>query len=71
MTNYPHPTIAREGWPFLAIALALAIGATAWCAIKVSVFMNVFNVHSPASVKVSIGGKVSATTNILAVLQGK
>ena len=100
MTNYPHPIIAREGWPFLAIALVLAIGATVWCAawsiplwiialfvlqffrdparpvpqdedavlspvdgrivavertrdtyaerdaIKVSVFMNVFNVHS-------------------------
>jgi phosphatidylserine decarboxylase len=103
MTNYPHPIIAREGWPFLAIALALAIGATVWCAvwsiplwiialfvlqffrdparavpqdegavlspvdgrivavervqdvyakrdaIKVSVFMNVFNVHSQRS----------------------
>jgi len=103
MNNYPHPIIAREGWPFLAIALALAIGATIWCAlwsiplwiialfvlqffrdparlvpqdegavlspvdgrivavervqdvyaerdaIKVSVFMNVFNVHSQRS----------------------
>jgi len=33
MNNYPHPIIAREGWPFLAISLALAIGATVWCAI--------------------------------------
>lgn len=103
MTNYPHPIIAREGWPFLAIALVLSIGATVWCAawsiplwiialfvlqffrdparpipqdegavlcpadgrivavervqdvyaqrdaIKVSVFMNVFNVHSQRS----------------------
>ncbi len=103
MTNYPHPIIAREGWPFLAIALVLAIAATVWCAtwsiplwiialfvlqffrdpareipqqagavlspadgrivkvertrdeylqrdaIKVSVFMNVFNVHSNRS----------------------
>jgi len=32
MTNYPHPIIAREGWPFLAITLVLALGATAWCA---------------------------------------
>jgi len=32
MTNYPHPIIAREGWPFLAISLALAIAATVWCA---------------------------------------
>jgi len=101
--NYPHPIIAREGWPFLAIAVALALAATLWCAtwsiplwiialfvlqffrdparpvpqdkgavlspadgrivkvertrdeylqrdaIKVSVFMNVFNVHSNRS----------------------
>ena len=103
MKNYPHPIIAREGWPFLAIAVVLALAATFWCAswsiplwiialfvlqffrdpareipqqagavlapadgrivkvertrdeylqreaIKVSVFMNVFNVHSNRS----------------------
>jgi phosphatidylserine decarboxylase len=32
MTNYPHPIIAREGWPFLAISLVLAVAATVWCA---------------------------------------
>ncbi len=32
MKNYPHPIIAREGWPFLAISLVLAIAATVWCA---------------------------------------
>ena len=32
MSNYPHPIIAREGWPFLAITLILAISATVWCA---------------------------------------
>jgi phosphatidylserine decarboxylase len=103
MNNYPHPIIAREGWPFLAISVFLAIAAAIWCAawsiplwiialfilqffrdppreipqdagavlspadgrivavergndpyvqreaIKVSVFMNVFNVHSNRS----------------------
>ena len=103
MNQYPHPIIAREGWPFLAISVILAIAATLWCAvwsiplwvialfvlqffrdppreipqdagavlspadgrivavervndpyvqreaIKVSVFMNVFNVHSNRS----------------------
>jgi phosphatidylserine decarboxylase len=102
--NYPHPLIAREGWPFLAIAVAAAVLVTyfagwAWAsplwvialfvlqffrdparavpqgenlviapadgrivavektrdiyrdrdATKVSVFMNVFNVHSNRS----------------------
>lgn len=102
--NYPHPLIAREGWPFIAISLILAAGLSWWCpvwsipvwiffvfcvqffrdparviagtgpksvvcpadgrvivveeaddpylnrrALKVSVFMNVFNVHSNRS----------------------
>ncbi len=104
MNNYSHPIIAREGWPFLAGAVAIAVllsafgitvlAALAWViavfvlqffrdpareipqdpgavlspadgrivavervndpyvqrdAIKVSVFMNVFNVHSNRS----------------------
>ncbi len=32
MKNYPHPIIAREGWPFLAISTVLAIAVTVWCA---------------------------------------
>jgi phosphatidylserine decarboxylase len=102
--RYPHPLIAREGWPFLAIAFALSLGINfslglAWAlpfwlatvfilqffrdppraipddpqavlspadgrivavekardpyvgreALKISVFMNVFNVHSNRS----------------------
>ena len=105
MNDYPHPIIAREGWPFLAVAGAVALaltalgrpvaaalawivfvfvlqffrdpaarraaGASARCsspadgrvvevekardpyldrdALKISVFMNVFNVHSNRS----------------------
>ena len=104
MKTYPHPIIAREGWPFLAIAIVIAVLATyfgcgwwslpLWLlalfvlqffrdppreipqdadavlspadgrivavertqdayaqreAIKISVFMNVFNVHSNRS----------------------
>ena len=102
--NYPHPIIAREGWPFLAIAIAVAfalsltslwlLAALAWLvvlfilqffrdpprtipqqpnavlspadgrivsvgtvrdpyldrdALKISVFMNIFNAHSNRS----------------------
>jgi phosphatidylserine decarboxylase len=73
-SSYPHPIIAREGRPFLAIAVAISL-IVSWFsiwwslpfwlatlfvlqflktedpfanrpALKISVFMNVFNVHS-------------------------
>jgi phosphatidylserine decarboxylase len=110
--HYPHPLIAREGWPFLAIATGLAVASTVWLgwgslpfwiiavfvlqffrdparvivageksvvapadgrivaiekthdqyanreALKVSVFMNVFNVHSNRS---PVDGEVMGT----------
>jgi phosphatidylserine decarboxylase len=104
VTNYPHPIIAREGWPFVGLAVAVAVALSftplwplavlAWIvaifvlqffrdpareipaeagavlspadgkvvvvgkardpyldrdALKISVFMNVFNVHSNRS----------------------
>lgn len=116
--NYPHPIIAKEGWPFLGIAIALAAIATyfvgAWSfplwiialfvlqffrdpartvpldpnavlspadgrivvvekatdeftnreALKISVFMNVFNVHSNRS-------PVDGTVNQVQYFPGK
>jgi phosphatidylserine decarboxylase len=110
LKNYPHPIIAREGWPFLAIIICLAALATyfggvwsipVWIialfvlqffrdpgrvipqnenavlspadgrivvvektqdpyanreALKISVFMNVFNVHSNRS---PVDGKIN------------
>jgi phosphatidylserine decarboxylase len=29
VANYPHPIIAREGWPFVAIAIVVALLLTA------------------------------------------
>lgn len=104
LNNYPHPIIAREGWPFLAGSIAVSLFVTFWAgwlwalplwiislfvlqffrdpprnvpqapnivlapadgrivaverahdhylqrdALKISVFMNVFNVHSNRS----------------------
>jgi phosphatidylserine decarboxylase len=40
--NYPHPIIAREGWPFLVITLILAAGATVWCAVWSIPFWIIF-----------------------------
>ena len=28
MKNYPHPIVAREGWPFLAVSLLVAVGVS-------------------------------------------
>ncbi|HBT33707.1 MAG TPA: phosphatidylserine decarboxylase family protein [Pusillimonas sp.] len=115
---YPHPVIAREGWPFLAIAVVIAIAVTLWSpgislifwllalfvlqffrdparvapdgeanvlspadgrivaveetldpyanrqALKISVFMNVFNVHSNRS-------PVNGTIESIAYFPGK
>ncbi len=33
MNHYPHPFIAREGWPFLAASLAVSVIVTLWCAL--------------------------------------
>lgn len=33
MNNYPHPIIAREGWPFLTIAIVVAAVASYFCGI--------------------------------------
>jgi phosphatidylserine decarboxylase len=113
MSAYPHPIIAKEGWPFLAIAVIVAVVATGffgwwsipfWLAVlfvlqffrdparpvpegeglvlcpadgrvlvvgrerdpylqrdalKISIFMNVFNVHSNRS---PVSGTVQAVT---------
>lgn len=36
--NYPHPIIAREGWPFIALALVVAIAVHAFAGWAAAVF---------------------------------
>ena len=38
MTHYPHPIIAREGWPFIAIALAVAAGVHSYAGFSWAAF---------------------------------
>ena len=65
MNNYPHPIIAREGWPFLAIALILAIAATIWCAIWsipvwiIALFVLQFFRDPPREIPQTVGAVLS------------
>ncbi|MFZ9530230.1 MAG: phosphatidylserine decarboxylase family protein, partial [Burkholderiales bacterium] len=38
MKKYPHPIIAREGWPFIALALAFAMGIHAYAGFGAAAF---------------------------------
>ncbi len=38
MTHYPHPIIAREGWPFIAIALVVAAGVHSYAGFSWAAF---------------------------------
>jgi phosphatidylserine decarboxylase len=38
MKKYPHPIIAREGWPFIALALAAAVGIHAYAGLGAAAF---------------------------------
>ncbi len=38
MKSYPHPIIAREGWPFIVIAVALAAGIQAFAGFSWAAF---------------------------------
>jgi len=37
MTAYPHPLLAREGWPFIGVALALALAVAWWAGLAWSI----------------------------------
>jgi phosphatidylserine decarboxylase len=56
LSNYPHPIIAREGWPFLGIALVAALvassvlGVWSWPLWVIAVFVLQFFRDPPRSI---------------------
>ena len=72
--NYPHPIIAREGWPFLAVSLALAVAGTVWCAVWsiplwiIALFVLQFFRDPPRAIPQDVGAVLSpADGRIVAV----
>lgn len=57
-TNYPHPILAKEGWPFIALALAAALaasylwGAGSWPLWVIFVFVVQFFRDPPRAIPV-------------------
>ncbi len=66
MSHYPHPIIAREGWPFIAIALVVTIGIHAWAGFGwaafpwlIVIFMVQFFRDPPRQVPAEVGAVLS------------
>jgi phosphatidylserine decarboxylase len=75
MNSYPHPIIAREGWPFLAISVALSITATLWCALwsiplwMISLFVLQFFRDPPRDVPTQANAITSAADGKVIVVE--
>ena len=75
MTAYPHPIIAREGWPFLAGSLALSLAVTLWCAAWslplwiVSLFVLQFFRDPPRSAPSQANAVISAADGKVIVVE--
>ena len=75
MKNYPHPIIAREGWPFLAGSVVIAVllsafvgGITAFLAWIIALFVLQFFRDPPRAIPRDIGAVLSpADGRIVAV----
>lgn len=68
MNNYPHPIIAREGWPFLALAFSLFAVVYSIAKSILTWINSGMDVHQSldARPKVTVSDKVSAAETILA-----
>ena len=79
MPTYPHPIIAREGWPFLGIAIAVAVALSftswwpltllAWIAV---LFIGQFFRDPPRTVPAEVGAVLApADGKVVAVLNAR
>ena len=79
MSNYPHPIIAREGWHFLGIAIAVAVALSftswwpltllAWIAV---LFIGQFFRDPPRTVPAEVGAVLApADGKVVAVLNAR
>ena len=74
MNNYPHPLIAREGWPFLFASVIVSVAVTYWSAVWsipfwiIALFVLQFFRDPPREIPVETGAVLSpADGRIVAV----
>ena len=74
MNNYPHPLIAREGWPFLFASVIVSVAVTYWSAVWsipfwiIALFVFQFFRDPPREIPVETGAVLSpADGRIVAV----
>lgn len=74
--NYPHPIIAREGWPFIALAIMIALGvhlAAGWATALffwiVVVFMVQFFRDPPRMVPADVHAVISPADGRIVVVE--
>ncbi len=75
MNNYPHPLIAREGWPFLGTALVAALVATSvlggwsWPFWVIALFVLQFFRDPPRTIPLAVNAVLSPADGRIVVVE--
>lgn len=75
MNNYPHPLIAREGWPFLGIALVAALvaasvlGGWSWPFWVIALFVLQFFRDPPRTIPLAVNAVLSPADGRIVVVE--